>query len=283
MSLPEFLYTVILKPAPLRALANAALRAIIPASVSLHGAKVCLNPRDPVVSGALTLGVYEREEIRFFRGHFKTGMTFVDVGANVGLYTAIAIQIGAGRILAIEPLPENFGFLKNTVAANTPTQPLHLEQAAVGREPGELSLYTNPDNKGDNRLYPDPLLKQKLTVRVTTLDALCSSHELPQIDFLKIDVQGAEMLVLEGAKSILVNSPGCTIMTEFWPQGLTNCGTDPRVYLEAFAALGFTLSELRDGRLHPVSAGALIASTPGRHYRNILAFGPGHRELNPHA
>lgn len=283
MSLSEFLYTVILKPAPLRALANAALRAIIPASVSLHGARVCLNPRDPVVSGALTLGVYEREEIGFFRGHFRSGMSFVDVGANVGLYTALALRMGAGRILAIEPLPENFGFLEKTVSANAPIQPVFLEQAAVGREPGELSLYTNPDNKGDNRLYPDPLLKEKLSVCVSTLDALCSSHEIPQIDFLKIDVQGAEMLVLEGAKSILANSPGCTIMTEFWPQGLTNCGTDPRAYLEAFTALGFNLSELRDGHLHPVSAEALIASTPGRHYKNLMAFGPGHQEFKAHS
>ncbi len=277
MSFTEFLYTVILKPAPLRAVANAVLRAIIPASVTLDGARICLNPNDPVVSGALTLGVYEREEIRFFLDHFKPGMTFVDVGANLGLYTALALKVGAGRILALEPLPENFELLKKTVAANSPTAPIHLEQAAAGREPGELSLYANPDNKGDNRLYPDPLLKQQLTVRVESLDALCAKHNIPQIDFLKIDVQGAEMLVLEGAKTLLAHSPNCIIMTEFWPQGLTNCGTDPLAYLEAFTELGFALKELRDGTLHPISAGDLIATTPGRQYRNLMAFGPVRR------
>jgi len=273
MSVTEFLYTVILKPAPLRAVANAALRAIIPESVSLHGAKVCLNRNDPVVSGALTLGVYEREEIRFFLDHFKAGMTFVDVGANVGLYTALAIKGGAGRILSLEPLPENFELLEKTVAANGPTTTIHLEQTAAGREPGELSLYANPDNKGDNRLYPDPLLKEKLTVHVETLDALCAKHEIPHVDFLKIDVQGAEMLVLEGAKTILARSTGGIIMTEFWPQGLTNCGTNPLAYLEAFTELGFDLKELRDGHLHAISAKDLIATTPGRQYRNLMAFG----------
>ncbi|MEX1117411.1 MAG: FkbM family methyltransferase [Terrimicrobiaceae bacterium] len=277
MSIPEFLYTVILKPAPLRAIANAALRAIIPDRVTIHGATVCLNRNDPVVSGALTLGVYEREEIQFFLDHFQPGMTFVDVGANVGLYTALAIQRGAGRILALEPLPENFNLLKKTVAANNSQAPIHLEQAAAGREPGELSLYANPDNKGDNRLYPDPLLKEKLTVRVETLDDLCEKNQTPHIDFLKIDVQGAEMLVLEGAKSILAQSPSCIIMTEFWPQGLTNCGSSPLAYLKAFAELGFNLKELRNGKLHLISAEDLIATTPGRQYRNLMAFGPAAR------
>ncbi len=275
MGIPEFIYTVILKPAPLRKVANAALRAIIPENITLHGAKVCLNPKDPVVSGALTLGVYERGEIRFFLDHFKPGMTFVDIGANVGLYTALALKGGAGNILALEPLPENFELLKKTVAANRPSVPIHLEQTAAGRESGELNFYTNPDNKGDNRLYPDPLLKEKLTVRVETLDALCTKHQIPHIDFLKIDVQGAELLVLEGAKAILTRSPGCIIMTEFWPQGLTNCGTTPLAYLEAFTSLGFDLKELHNGILKPVSVKELIATTPGRQYRNLMAFGYG--------
>jgi len=244
--------------------------------VNRYGATVCLNPKDPVVSGALTLGVYEREEIRFFLDHFKSGMTCVDVGANVGLYTALAIKAGAACVLSLEPLPENFDLLKKTAAANTPNQPVLLEQVAAGCEAGGLALFTNPDNKGDNRLYADPLLKGKLTVRVETLDLLCAKHGIPQIDFLKIDVQGAEMLVMEGAMSILAKSPHAIIMTEFWPQGLTNCGTPPLAYLEAFTSLGFDLRELRGKTLHPISAADLIATTPGRQYRNLMAFGPAH-------
>ncbi len=274
MGIPEFVYTVLLKPAPLRALANAALRAMIKERVIVHGATICLNPRDPVVSGALTLGVYEQEEIRFFLEHFKAGMTFVDVGANVGLYSALAIRGGASQVLSLEPLPENFELLKKTVSANSPMQPVHLEEVAAGREHGELTLHTNPDNKGDNRLYPDPLLSHKLTVQVETLDFLCAKHNISHIDFLKIDVQGAEMLVLDGAKNTLAQSPRCVIMTEFWPQGLTNCGADPLAYLQAFTDLGFDLKELRGEKLHPISAKDLIATTPGRKYRNLMAFGP---------
>jgi FkbM family methyltransferase len=200
-------------------------------------------------------------------------MTFVDVGANVGLYTALAIRNGAQSVLAVEPHAETFGFLQKTVVANCSECPVVLENAAAGREPGELTLHSNPDNKGDNRLYPDPMLSGKQIAKVDTLDALCAKHGVSHIDFLKIDVQGAEMLVLDGARSILSNSPRCLVMTEFWPSGLEKCGTAPRDYLQAFAALGFDVQELRGGQLRSISTDALITSTPGRQYRNILGFG----------
>lgn len=273
MSLSEFFYTVLLKPRPLRMAANAVLCRMIPPKIAVRGATVIPNPADPVVCGALSLGVYEKDEIEFFCAHFQEGMTFVDVGANVGLYTALAIHRGARSVLAIEPHAETFGFLQKTVEANAPACPVALENAAAGREPGQLTLYSNPDNKGDNRLYPDPMLSGQQIAKVDTLDALCKQHGISQIDFLKIDVQGAEMLVLDGARSILANSPGCLVMTEFWPAGLEKCGTDPRAYLQAFAELGFDVRELRDGRLRAVSTEALIASTPGRRYRNIMGFG----------
>jgi FkbM family methyltransferase len=274
MSLTEFIYTVLLKPRPLRRLANALLCRMIPPKLTVRGATVIPNPADPVVCGALTLGVYEKNDIEFFCTHFQPGMTFVDVGANVGLYTALAIRNGAKGVLALEPHAETFGFLQKTVAANSPECPVVLENAAAGREPGKLTLYSNPDNKGDNRLYPDPMLSGQQIAKVDTLDAICAKHGVSHIDFLKIDVQGAEMLVLDGARSILSNSPRCLVMTEFWPSGLEKCGTDPRAYLQAFASLGFDVQELRDGHLRPVSTDALIASTPGRQYRNIMGFGP---------
>jgi FkbM family methyltransferase len=273
MSLSEVLYTVVLKPAPLRAMTNACLKFLIRNQTTVHGAKICLNPGDPVVSGALNLGAYEREEIRFFVKHFTPGMTFVDIGANVGLYSALAIRHGAGCVLSMEPMPENFAFLEKTIAANSPSCPVTLEQAAAGRESGELTLHLNPENKGDNRLYPDALLKDSVTVSVKKLDDVCRRLEISKIDFLKIDVQGAEMLVLEGAEKTLKNSPSCIIMTEFWPDGLKKCGTNPGNYLQAFADLGFQIRELRHGKLLSRSAEELIASTPGRKYINLIAFG----------
>src|ERR1019366_5482962 len=120
MTLLEFVYTVILKPAPLRKVANAIIRRIIPRSLKLHGATIVLNPNDAVVSGALTFGAYELPETTFFLRACRPGLTFVDIGANVGYYSALALarMHGNGKVIALEPHPENFRYLQATVAAN---------------------------------------------------------------------------------------------------------------------------------------------------------------------
>ena len=88
--LAEFVYCYLLRPWPLRQLTNWTIRKLLPKQVEIHGATVVLNPTDPVVSGALHFGVYEKAETRFFQSACRDGMTFLDVGANLGYYTALA-------------------------------------------------------------------------------------------------------------------------------------------------------------------------------------------------
>ena len=72
-----------------------------------------LNRKDPVVSGALTFGVYEKQETKFFTAVCKKGMTFLDVGANIGsISTAIAAARPDLQMIAIEPIPENIECLR---------------------------------------------------------------------------------------------------------------------------------------------------------------------------
>ena len=105
-------------------MANAVIKRCIPEQVTRHGAVIMLNSNDPVVSGALTFGVYEKPETAFLLSVFRPGMTFLDVGANLGYYTALAItRLGKeGKIIALEPDVENFGFLQKTVRANLKVQ-----------------------------------------------------------------------------------------------------------------------------------------------------------------
>ena len=63
--LAEFVYCYLLRPWPLRQLTNWTIRKLLPKQVEIHGATVVLNPTDPVVSGALHFGVYEKAETRF--------------------------------------------------------------------------------------------------------------------------------------------------------------------------------------------------------------------------
>jgi FkbM family methyltransferase len=280
VTIAEFVYTILLKPPLLRRAANTAIRAMLPERIGVGPATVWLNPDDPVVSGALAFGVYERGEISFFRSRFGAGMTFIDVGANVGLYSALALStLGfRGRVLAIEPHGESRLYLQKTIESNTAAgaagAALICGLAASDR-PGTLTLYKNPENKGDNRLYPDPLLRGEETVTADTLDNICCRYEIASAQFIKIDVQGAEAQVMRGATGLLAGSGDCILMTEFWPYGLSRCGADGLEYLELLRDLGFRLYELsgKRGVLAPVSSPrALVERTHGRRYANLVGL-----------
>jgi len=272
MTIAEFVYTVLLRPPPLRRAANATIRALLPKRIRVGAATVWLNPDDPVISGALTLGVYERGEIDYFRSRFDAAMTFIDVGANVGLYSALALSTPGfrGRALAIEPHAESRLYLQKTIEANGGAA--QICALAASDRPGTLKLYKNPENKGDNRLYPDPLLRGEETIEADTLDNICRRYGIASAQFIKIDVQGAEAQVIRGAKGLLAASSDCVLMTEFWPYGLARCGADGLEYLQLLQELGFRLYEL--GRnLAPVNEPrALVERTQGRRYANLVGI-----------
>ena len=277
-TLAEFVYTILLKPPLLRRAANAAIRAALPERVRVGEATVWLNPDDPVVSGAMALGVYERGEIAFFRSRFGADMTFVDVGANVGLYSALALATPGfrGRVLAIEPHRDSRFYLQKTIQSHpAPAATALVCEFAASDRPGTLRLYKNPENKGDNRVYPDPLLEDEDTIGADTLDNICRSYGISAAQFIKIDVQGAEARVVRGATGLLAASADCILMTEFWPYGLARCGADGPGYLEMLRDLGFHLYELTgtSGVPAPVaSSQALLARTQGRRYANLVGL-----------
>lgn len=277
ITIPEFIYTVLLKPRPLRVAANSVLRAIIPSSIAVGKVRIVLNPHDPVVSGAIALRVYERRELAFVRCALAAGMTILDIGANLGFYTAIfAEAVGdGGKVIAFEPDPENFHFLHKTIEANSFSNVVPIN-AAAARRSGIMRLYTSRENRGDNRLYANELSDGSVDVKVLCLDEYLPGIGVKEVDFIKIDVQGFEGEVLGGLEQTIRSSRTLTMLAEFWPQGLRRAGTDPLELLERLESYGLSLNDLGDhGRTTPVTdKKALIARYQGREYTNIVARKP---------
>ncbi len=274
MNIAEFVYTILLRPKPLRALANAAIRRCIPARLERHGAVIVLNQKDPVVSGAITFGVYEKAETAFFCAACQPGMTFLDIGANLGYYTALASgRIGAqGKLIALEPDPENFRYLQQNAAANHAPNAVCIQKAAAA-ESGTLRLHVNAENRGDNRLYANDLCDSSFEVEVATVDAMLEDCGVARVDLVKIDVQGFEGHVLRGMKETLRRSENLILLTEFWPFGLRSAGTNPEDLLLELEQSGLRLFELTEkGRLVRLTdKKAFIERLPGRKYANIVA------------
>jgi FkbM family methyltransferase len=279
MTIAEFIYTIILKPKPLRMLANASIRCVVPSLLERHGVKIALNPLDPVISGALTLNVYEQAETKFFLSTCKPGMTFLDIGANVGYYTALALSRmrGSGRIVALEPDPENYRFLQKTIAANAGSSSgvvITTVPKAASDHSGRMTLFTSSDNRGDNRLYANQLADSQCDVDVLTVDSLLDEMNISTVDFIKMDVQGYEGFVIRGMKTILERSRAAILLSEFWPEGLRHAGTSPEEFLSELGSMDFEVSELcATGEVRRIADPTLfIEQFPGRKYTNIVAM-----------
>lgn len=150
------------------------------------------------------LGSYEWEKQQEVQRFLKLGSVFYDIGANVGIYTLLAAQLvgHSGSVYAFEPMPRNLDFLHRHVAMNKLSNVTIFEQAVsnvqgtIRFSPGASHSMAKMDEQG------------KVEVSVTSLDAAVANHGLRPPHMIKIDVEGAEVSVLEGAAHLLAaNSP----------------------------------------------------------------------------
>ena len=277
MSVAEFVYTVLFRPPWIKKLVNKLILRLLPKFVRVGDAVISINPRDPVVSGALAFRVYERNEISLIRHICKPGQVVVDVGANVGLYTALSgILIGpSGKVFSFEPDPESFGFLQQTVLINN-LKNVHLVNAAVSKSAGKALLYTSSQNRGDNRLYDCKESDGSVEVDTLCLDDYLDFMKITEVDVIKIDVQGYEGHVIESLERTISRSPKLKMLMEFFPSGLSSAGTDPLLLLKKLHESGLTLYERKSNNCFPpiLDIDRFVGGMRGRAYTNILLLGP---------
>jgi FkbM family methyltransferase len=164
--------------------------------------RIRLHPRDNGCEKNLlfTPQMYEppeREELA--REIARVGarpFVFVDIGANVGLFSLyVAATAPAARILAIEPEPGNFARLAFNIAANPEVQITPL-QLALGDAEGTAEIVLNARDRGGTRLAAAGMRGRGVAVRCRPLLAVVREAGVTAIDALKIDVEGAEDRVL---------------------------------------------------------------------------------------
>lgn len=158
------------------------------------------------IAGASThgcwLGSYELEKQRLIAGQVSPGSVFFDVGANVGFYTLLgSSEVGtSGRVISFEPLPLNIEYLERHIELNGLNN-VTVIKAAVSDQAGEGQFDEGQDNCM-GKLSSSGTIK----VEMVALDDLIEQGKVPIPDFVKIDVEGAEYSVLEGAQEMLRTS-----------------------------------------------------------------------------
>jgi FkbM family methyltransferase len=209
-------------------------------AVESHGQKLFIDPADMGMARAFLLshGDWEEAESRIFSSSLKPGMTFVDVGANIGYYTLLAARLvgSQGRVFAFEPCPENFQLLQRSVQANGHTN-VTLVPKAVSDRSGPAILQLDRNSSGGHSLSGFRGGARSIAVETISLDEYFASYA-GSIDVVKTDTEGADPAVFRGMHGLLERNPSLVLFTEFYPRAMQGMGYVPDDYLRDLAACG---------------------------------------------
>lgn len=168
---------------------------------------------DKYVGQRIALEKYEPYETELIQRQVKKGNVIIDVGANIGYYTVLlANKVGKkGKIYAFEPDSANFEILEKNIKANKLENVVAMK-VAVGAKNETKTLHKSKENYGDHKLYGNEKTKEE--VKIVKLDDFIKE----KIDLIKIDTQGWEPEIIEGAKNLIEKWKPIMFM-EYFPAG----------------------------------------------------------------
>jgi len=185
------------------ALRRLGLRALdgTPVDIEALGARMRLYPDGNVCEKRVlfTPQFFDAPEREMLMSRLREGFTFIDIGSNIGAYSLfVAAQAGRGaRILAVEPQPEIFARLAFNIAQN-PFGTVKAVACALADKPGELTLFIDTANRGESSVrILNSSTATAVKVPAMTLLALVQGEGYDRIDAIKLDVEGAEDIILE--------------------------------------------------------------------------------------
>ena len=254
----------------------------IPDVIDFRGVKIAVATKDRTITPTLVTGDYEKVELDCYLSVIGPGMTVIDVGANSGVHTALAAQsIGPdGRVFSIEAVPSNVALLEQTVALSPNRDSVTVIGCAAGAEKGEVRIYLDGDNSGTHSVGGRS--DQYVDVSVVSLDDLCAEHKLDSVDVVKIDVEGYENHVLDGAVSLL-HAYKPILFIEYDNVMIEKAGGDPAAVVDVLRNHGFLYNiDERSQKISGITADELLdykSSHSAPMARNIVVVPPERADL----
>lgn len=231
--------------------------------------KIYVDPLDEGLSPHLMLdGFWEFWNTEAILGFVRTGMTAVDVGANIGYFTLLLADLVGpeGRVHAAEPNPRMMSLMSRSVRLNGFEQRVSLHARPLSARSGELVTLHVPAGMPQNaHLRPADGGDGAPVLTTTTLDELVGDGP---VDFIKIDAEGAEQAIWQGMGRVLARQAPLVVFMEFTPDRYPDAGA----FLAQMLETGFALSVVdhREG-VRPITPADVLAGPPNEDRMLVLA------------
>jgi len=215
------------------------------------------------------LGAFEPGTVRFYRRALRPGDIVFDIGANIGAHTLPFAQCVApnGKVFAFEPTQFAYGKLLENISLNPQLKelivPNHMFLTAPGLQDAPGEIYSSWPLKPAPELHEKHLGQLRLVgeASIGTLDEYCREKKITRLDWVKIDVDGNEMTVLQGAADTLKQLQPSLIM-ELSPYACREAGHSFEELVKLVRNFGYDLYDLENGSTLPSDAADLDALIP---------------------
>lgn len=179
-----------------------------------HGFRIALDLRDMVQMAIMLTGTWDREVAAVLEERWTPQDVFFDIGANIGFFSLLSLQNHISHVTAFEPMPELADLIAANVRTNRfPEERLTIARVALASTSGTASYVPGPrDNSGQGRIAIGST--SGIKVPVITLDNYLAANPSRVPTIMKLDVEGLELDVLQGARSLLETRPPHTIIFE---------------------------------------------------------------------
>jgi len=214
------------------------------------GLKVRIYTHDIIGKDIYVKGMFEKAECMFVTGFLKPGMTFFDIGANLGQYTLIGAECvgGSGHVHSFEPSSRMFSELNFNVSLNGLSNVCNLNNVAVSDKEGiaKLSKYEAGGEVfgslgNQNWAESGKSIVGYEEVKTITLDNYIHQHGIRKIDLIKMDIEGAELFALQGARQLLQHSHAPVIVLEMVARNTEGFGYKPAAICDYLKEFGYRL------------------------------------------
>ena len=218
----------------------------------LHGLKLQLLPKNEMLRAVYISGLYEPNSLMVLSDLLSPGDVFIDVGANIGLFSLFAAPLVGerGMVIAVEASGREFDRLIDNIALNNlmNVRALHF---ALSDKPGVVELSIADDKHGGhntlakNFTYASVEKIRTERVAAETIDQLVGRSKIDRLDLIKMDIEGAELLAIRGARETLQKFRP-VLLLEVVEQMLTSGGGSAPELESELLRVGYRFWEIDD-------------------------------------